>query len=104
VAFKADATQDDHLVIAFDLLKSLFQDLDGVLSIACEELLERARDARRRLLQAVPFRIVSRPPDDGADRGLDFGSAGPLALGLRCSCAIQRMDSWAHWDAFHDGY
>src|SRR5512135_489556 len=43
VALEANATQHNHLVIAFDFLESLFQDFDRILSIADEKLLKRAR-------------------------------------------------------------
>ena len=91
MALETNATQYDHLVIAFDLFEGLFQDIDRVLCIACEEFLQRARYARRRLDQAVPFGIFARPPDDGANRRLDLGSARSLDFGQRRSCAIQCM-------------
>ena len=100
MTLEPDAAKHDHLVIAFDLLEGLLQDLDRVLTITREELLERACHARRRLAQAIPLGIIARPPDDGPDRRLDLGSTGLLDLRLRRSCTIQRMHIWSHWDAF----
>ena len=100
MALEADAAQHDHLVIAFGLLEGLLQDLGGVLTVAREELLERARHARRRLAQAVPIRIFAGPSDDGAHRRLDFGSIRPLSCGQRRSCAIQCMYIRVHRDTF----
>ena len=56
VAFEADATQHDHLVIAFNLVKGLLKYRGGILSIAYERLFECAR---------YPSRVSTRPSRSG---------------------------------------
>src|SRR5712671_4393189 len=100
MTLEANAAQHDHLVVAFDLLKGPLQDLDRVLGVAGKEFLEGARDARRRVEQASPLRIVAGPTDDGADRRLDFGALGPLGLWLRLFGPFRRGHGRIHGDAF----
>jgi hypothetical protein len=49
MAFEADATQHDHLIIAFDLVKRLLKDRGGIVSVAYERLFECARYPSRGL-------------------------------------------------------
>src|SRR3954464_1525886 len=83
MAFEANAAQDDHLVVAFDLLKGLLQDFGRILRIAGEILLEGARDPVRRIAQTVARGIVAGPADHGPDRLLDLRPLRPLARRLR---------------------
>jgi hypothetical protein len=89
MAFEANAAQDDHLVIAFDLLKGLLQDFGRILRIAGKILCEGARNPVRRVVQAVAGGIVARPADHGPDRLLDLGPARPFARQLRHRDALQ---------------
>ena len=47
MALKTDATEHDHLVIAFDFLEGLLQNQRGILAITGEKFLEGTSKARQ---------------------------------------------------------
>jgi len=61
MALEADATEHDHLVIAFDFLEGLLQNQCGILTIASKKILRRheQRDREFRSIRVAPDR---RPP------------------------------------------
>ena len=73
MAFEANIPQYDHFVVAFDLLKSLFQNLNRVLPVSREKLFERPSHASWRFDQAVTVGIFTRPSDHCTHRGFDVG-------------------------------
>jgi hypothetical protein len=68
VAEEWNATQDDHLVVAIDLLERSLQNLLGILAVARKVLAIRAQDPIRRIAQSVASRLLAHPTEHGADR------------------------------------
>lgn len=89
MTLEANAAQDDHLVVALDLLKGLLQDFDRIPRIAGEIFLERACDAIGRFAQTIARGIVAGPADHRPDRLFDLRFVGPLARRLRDRDAFQ---------------
>jgi hypothetical protein len=81
VALEANVPQHDHFVVAFDLFEGLFQNLNGVLTVAGEEFFKRAGHASRGLDQTVTSGIFASPLDNRSHRRFDFGPAGLLDTG-----------------------
>ena len=64
MAFKRNAPQDHHFIIAVSLFKGLPQDLFGVLPIASEVFLKGPGQTVRRFSQAIPIWVFSNPAKD----------------------------------------
>lgn len=98
MAFEANATQHDHLVIAFGLVEGFLQDRDGILSVAGEGFLQRSSYASGSLYQAVTLRIVARPSKDGLHRGFDFGPVGPGGMAVHGPYRLESAHIGTHGD------
>ena len=76
VGFQPDIAQDDHLVIALDLLEGAFEELHRVFPIAGEPFFKGARHTGRRVQQAFAFGVVTGPTKQGAYGLLGIGAVG----------------------------
>src|SRR6185437_15564791 len=85
-ALEADVAHHDHLVIALDFRERALEDLRGILPVAGEELLVRARHARGRVAQSLPRRIVTGPANQGS-----YGFLGLLSRGAFGHCSLRSV-------------
>jgi len=76
VRFEAYVAQHDHLVVAVDLVERAAQKLDGILTIAAEPVLERARNARRGSFESLAVGVVANPQEQRADCGFGLFACG----------------------------
>ena len=80
MALEADATEHDHLVIAFDFLEGLLQNQRGILTISGEKFFKGTRDASGSFDQSGSLWIVARPSNNRPERRFDIGSVGPTDI------------------------
>src|SRR6185295_7330631 len=90
---KADVAQDNHFVVAGDLLERAVQVLVGVLVIAREPLLVGAHDAGRCIQQSFAARIVAGPADERPHGLLGLGAGGTVER----SAQFTGDDAGASW-------